>query len=164
MQAYHSQGVNRQLNTTHSPMCALADESQAQRIRSATDKSLMARDLYTEQVIYQLTQSLRSAQKQVHTALLGYKSIASLPDNKLAALKGLQKLDAEIADAMKTLRKNQTLMFRQGSRASFRSGVYRGIEEFAAAQMPFYKDLTPEGIDKLTTSASHSSTPTRSTS
>lgn len=134
-------------------MCAVADLTwQAKAIREAADKSLMARDLYAEQVAHQLTQSLKSAQEQVHRALLNYKSLGSLPDNKLAALKGLEKLNAEIADVMKALRKDQTLMFRQGSRAAFRSGVYRGIEEFASAQMPFYRELTPDGIDKLTTS------------
>jgi len=133
-------------------MCALADVFQVQRIRAATDRSLMARDLYTEQVVYQLTQSLKSAEKQVRSALAEYRSLGSLPDNKLAALRGLGKLDAEIADVMNALRRDQTLMFRQASRAAFRSGVYRGIEEFSAAQMPFYRDLTPDGIDKLTTS------------
>ena len=136
------------------PMCAIADTtSQAQAIREATLKSLLARDLHSEQVAHQLTQSLKTAQEQVHKALLNYKSLGSLPDNKLAALKGLEKLDAEIRDAMRTLRKDQTLMFRSSSRAAFRKGVYRGIEEFTAAQMPFYRDLTPDGIDKLTTSA-----------
>ena len=134
-------------------MCAVADLTwQARAIRQATDKSLMARDLYAERVAHQLTQSLKSAQEQVHRVLLNYRSLGSLPDNKLAALKGLEKLNAEIADVMKALRKDQTLMFRQGSRVAFRSGVYRGIEEFASAQMPFYRDLTPDGIDKLTTS------------
>jgi SPP1 gp7 family putative phage head morphogenesis protein len=133
-------------------MCALADVSQVQRIRAATDRSLMARDLYAEQVVYQLTQSLKSAEKLVRSALAEYRSLGSLPDNKLAALRGLEKLDAEIADAMNALKRDQTLMFRQASRAAFRSGVYRGIEEFSAAQMPFYKDLAPEGIDRLTTS------------
>ena len=140
------------MKTIHLPMCALADVSQVQRIRAATDRSLMARDLYAEQVVYQLTQSLKSAEKLVRSALAEYRSLGSLPDNKLAALRGLEKLDAEIADAMKALRRDQTLMFRQASRAAFRSGVYRGIEEFSAAQMPFYKGLTPEGIDRLTTS------------
>jgi SPP1 gp7 family putative phage head morphogenesis protein len=135
-------------------ICAIAADvtDQAQAIREATINSLLARDLYADQVAHQLTQSLKSAQEQVHKALLGYKSIASPPDNKLAALKGLEKLDAGIADAMKTLRKDQTLIFRQGSRAAFRSGVYRGIEELTVARMPFYRDLTPDGIDKLTTS------------
>jgi len=133
-------------------ICAIASTSQAQAIREATLKSLLARDLYSEQVAHQLTQSLKTAQKQVHTALLGYKSLGSLPDNKLAALKGLEKLDAEIRETMRTLRKEHTLMFRNASRTGFRSGVYRGIGEFAAAQMPFYRDLTLDGIDKLTTS------------
>lgn len=137
----------------HASMCAIADTtSQAQAIREATIKSLLARDLYSEQVTHQLTQSLKSAQKQVHTALLGYKSLGSLPDNKLAALKGLEKLDGEIRETMRALRKDHTLMFRNASRTSFRSGVYRGIEELAVAQMPFYSDLKPDGIDKLTTS------------
>ncbi|MCE5322394.1 minor capsid protein [bacterium] len=137
----------------HASMCAIADTtSQAQAIREATQKSLLARDLYSEQVAHELTLSLQTAQEQVSRALLAYKSLGSLPDNKLAAVKGLEKLDAEIGDVMKTLKKEQTLMFRKSSRASFHSGVYHGIGEFAAAQMPFYRDLTSDGIDKLTTS------------
>ncbi|MCL5104455.1 MAG: minor capsid protein [Armatimonadetes bacterium] len=134
-------------------MCAIADlTEQAKAIREATNKSLMARDMYTEQVVFQLTEVLKSAQGQVHKALLGYGDVGSLPDNKLAAVNGLDKLNAQIQDAMHALRKDQSLMFRKSSRAAFRSGVYRGIEEFASAQMPFYKDLTPDGIGKLTTS------------
>ncbi|MBI2842696.1 MAG: minor capsid protein [Armatimonadetes bacterium] len=134
-------------------MCAVADlDWQARAIREATDKSLMARDMYAEQVAFQLTQSLKTAQEHVHKALLGYKDVGSLPENKLAAVNGLEKLDAQIQEAMRALRKGQSLMFRKASRASFRSGVYRGIEEFATAQMPFYKDLTPDEIDKVTTS------------
>lgn len=140
-------------DTTVLTMCAVSDvTAQALAIRVATDKSLMARDMYTEQVVHGLTQSLQSAQDQVQKALLGYKNIGSLPDNKLAAVRGLEKLNAEIAEAMKDLRREQSLRFRQASSASFRAGVYRGIEEFASAQMPFYRDLTPQGIDKLTTS------------
>lgn len=134
-------------------MCAVADtNSQAQAIREATQKSLLARDLYSEQVAHELMLSLKTAQEQVRKALLNYKSFGSLPDNKLAAVKGLEKLDAEIGDAMKVLKKVQTLMFRKASNNAFRSGVYRGIEEFTVAQMPFYRVLTPDGIDKLTTS------------
>ncbi|MHB1001955.1 MAG: minor capsid protein [Armatimonadota bacterium] len=134
-------------------LCSVADiKSQKEAIRAATDKSIMARDMYTEQVVYQLTESLKDSQEQVHKSLLKYKNVGSLPDNKLAALNGLDKLNAEIAESMKALRRDQTLMFRKATEASFKSGIYRGIEEFATAQMPFYKDLTPDGIDKLTTS------------
>ncbi len=141
------------MSSSPTMMCAVADlTEQTKAIREATSKSLMARDMYTEQVVFELTGVLKSAQEQVHKALLGYRDVGSLPDNKLAAVNGLDKLDAQVEDAMRTLRKEQSLMFRQSSRAAFRSGVYRGIEEFASTQMPFYRDLTPDGIDKLTTS------------
>ncbi len=134
-------------------MCAVADLSwQAQAIRAATNKSLMARDMYAEQVAFQLTEVLKSAQEQVHKALMSYRDVGSLLDNKLAALSGLDKLNAQIQEAMRSLRKEQSLIFRQSSKAAFRSGIYRGIEEFAVAQMPFYRDLNPDGINKLTTS------------
>ena len=134
-------------------MCAVADTAwQAKAIREATDKSLMARDMYVDQVVTQLQQSLVSAQKQVQASILGFKELGSLPDNKLAAMQGLDKLDSEIGGVLKSLERDQTLMFKRSGKAGFRSGVYRGIEEFATAQIPFYKDLTPDGIDKLTTS------------
>jgi len=134
-------------------MCAIADTTwQAKAIRDAADKSLMARDMYVDHVVTQLEQSLVSARKQVHAAMLGFKELGSLPDNKLAAKQGLDKLDSEIGDVLKSLERDQTLMFKRSGKAAFRSGVFRGIEEFATAQMPFYKDLTPDGIDKLTTS------------
>lgn len=129
-----------------------ARTSQVQAIREATKRSLLARDLYAEQVAYQLTQSLKTAQEQVHKALLRYKSLGSLPENKLAGLKGLEKLDTQIRDAMNTLSKDQTLAFRSGARGGFRAGIYRGIEELVVAQMPAYRDLKPDGINKLTTS------------
>ncbi|GAB4303509.1 MAG: hypothetical protein Fur0034_19520 [Desulfuromonadia bacterium] len=84
-------------------------------------------------------------------AILRYKSLGSLPDNKLAALEGLRKLQTHIQETTSRLHREQTLLFRKTAKTSFRQGVYRGIDEFAAAQLPFYRDLTPEGIDKLAT-------------
>lgn len=137
----------------HPSTSAAPDSAQlAEAIRRATEKSLTSRDLYAEQVSFQLTQSLKTAQELVHKALLRYKSLGSLPENKLAGLKGLEKLDAQIREAMNTLSKEQTLAFRRGARGGFRAGIYRGIEELVAVQMPFYRDLKPDGINKLTTS------------
>lgn len=134
-------------------LTSAADSARlAEAIRRATEKSLASRDLYAEQVAFQLTQSLKTAQEQVHKALLRYKSLGSLPENKLARLKGLEKLDAQIQEAMNTLSKDQTLAFRSGARGGFRAGIYQGIEELVVAQMPAYRDLKPDGINKLTTS------------
>ena len=125
--------------------------SQAEAIRRATERSVRARNLYTEQVVAELTRALAEAEEQVRRAILHYKSLGSLPDNKLAALEGLRKLDAELREIMRTLRREQTLTFRRTAREAFRLGIRRGIDELALARMPFYRDLTPEGIDKLAT-------------
>jgi hypothetical protein len=60
--------------------------SQAEAIRRATERSVRARNLYTEQVVAELTRALAEAEEQVRRAILHYKSLGSLPDNKLAAL------------------------------------------------------------------------------
>ena len=133
---------------------ALAAEhplSQAEAIRLTTEKSVRARNLYTEQTVADLTAMLAAAEEEVRRAILRYKSLGSLPDNKLAALEGLKKLQTDIQETTIRLHREQTLLFRKTAKASFRQGVYRGIDEFAAAQLPFYRDLTPEGIDKLAT-------------
>ncbi|WP_211240313.1 hypothetical protein [Aminiphilus circumscriptus] len=92
-----------------------------------------------------------AAEDEVRRAVLRYKSLGSLPDNKFAALEGLKKLQSDIQETTSRLHREQTLLFRKTAKTSFRQGVYRGIDEFAAAQLPFYRDLTPEGIDKLAT-------------
>lgn len=125
--------------------------SQAERIRRATQKSVRARNLYADQTASQLAQSLKVAQGEVAKSILRYKTLGSLPDNKLAPLKGLEKLNSEITDILSGLKKDHTVAFRKSTKAAYKQGVYDGIGEFAAAQMPFYRDLTPDGIEKLGT-------------
>ncbi len=124
---------------------------QAEAIRRATEKAVHARNLYADQVAVDLGASLGDAAKDVRQALLHYKTLGSLPDNKLAALKGLEKLQAEIRGILSTLKKEQTLRIRQSSKAAFKKGIYQGIGEFVDAQLPFYRDLAPDGIEKLGT-------------
>ena len=123
----------------------------AERIRAATERSLTARDRYTAQVTSQLTQALKQAESEVKASLGQYGAPASLPDNKLAALKGLKKLQAEIAESLGRLKREQTLVWRRGTKEAFRLGISRGIGELTDAALPFYKDLTPGGLDKLAT-------------
>lgn len=125
--------------------------NQAEKIRAATQKSLANRDLYDAQVAAGLTSSLKDVQEQVSKSILKYRSIGNLPENKLAALTGLEKLQREIDDIFRELKKNNTLVFRKSTREAFRLGITGGIGELTEAAMPFYKDLTPNGIDKLST-------------
>jgi len=122
-----------------------------QRIQAATLNSLTARNRYNDQVTAQLTQALKQAEDEVARAILQYRSLGSLPDNKLAALKGLEKLQLELDDTMKRLKREQTLVFRKTTKDSFKLGIQQGIGELADAALPFYADLKPEGIDKLAT-------------
>ncbi len=127
--------------------------TQAEAIRKATARSVRHRNRYTEATVADLTGLLAGAEDQVRGAILRYKSLGSLPDNQLAALEGLKKLQSDIRETMTRLGRDQTLRFRQAARTSFRQGISGGIGDFAAAQLPFYQDLTPDGIDKLATRA-----------
>ena len=126
---------------------------QAEAIRQATARSVRHRNRYTEATVAELTGMLAGVEDQVQGAILRYKSLGSLPDNQLAALVGLKKLQSDIRESMTRLRREQTLRFRQAARTSFRQGISGGIEDFATAQLPFYRDLTPDGIDQLATRA-----------
>ncbi len=134
-------------------LAAATPLTQAEAIRQTTARSVRHRNRYAEQTVAELTGMLSGAEDEVRGAILRYKSLGSLPDNQLAALEGLKKLQADIRESMIRLRREQTLRFRQAARTSFRQGISGGIEDFATAQLPFYRDLTPEGIDKLATRA-----------
>jgi SPP1 gp7 family putative phage head morphogenesis protein len=124
-----------------------------QRIREATEKSLKARDHYSDAITAQLTQSLKAAEQDVARAILKYKTLGSLPDNQLARLTGLEKLQGELGEITRTLKNKQTLVFRKSTKEAFKGGIARGIGELTTARLPFYADLTPDGIDKLATKA-----------
>ena len=98
---------------------------QAEAIRQATARSVRHRNRYTEATVAELTGMLSGAEDQVRGAILHYKSLGSLPDNQLAALEGLKKLQADIRESMTRLRREQTLRFRQAARTSFRQGPSR---------------------------------------
>lgn len=122
-----------------------------ERIQAATLKSLKSRNRYNDSITAQLTQSLNKAEQEVAQAILKYRSLGSLPDNKLAALKGLEKLQGELDDVLRQLKRDQTLVFRKNTKNAFKGGITQGITELTSASLPFYADLKPDGIDKLAT-------------
>lgn len=122
-----------------------------QKIRTATIKALIARDRYADKVAASLTRLLNKVEEDVAKAILKYRTLGSLPENELAALKGLEKIKEEISQIGKTLAKEQTVIFRQATSESFKLGISGGIREFVQSALPFYKDLNSAGIDKLAT-------------
>lgn len=126
---------------------------QQKLIRTATGKALRARNDYSDKLAAQLSMVLLQAQQTIGNSILRYRTLGSLPDNQFAAMKGLESLNAEISDALSRMRREHTLAFKRGIKESFHQGIGGGIAEFAEAQMPGYRDLTPDGIDKLATKA-----------
>src|SRR6185369_5802322 len=94
--------------------------TQAERIRLATEKSRRARNLYSDQVAADLTSSLADASKLVRSSILDYKSLGSISSGKLPAIKGLDKLNAEIRGILSDLKKDHTLRFRKASKEAFK--------------------------------------------
>ena len=126
-----------------------ARKSQAEAIRKATLKSFRSRNAYAEHVVADMTDALAAAEKDVRQAILKYKSLGSLPAKKLAALKGLEQLQGELGEITATVKKEHTLRFKKATKEAFTLGIGAGIDELADAALPFYQDLTPQGIDKL---------------
>lgn len=127
--------------------------SQRELIQAAVRMSVTHRNRYTEQLVSGLTDELAQTRDKVVTAITAYKTLGSLPDNKLAGLKGLEQLEAAIGGIMGELKRAHTVRFRAETKASFRMGVYAGLQEFVDAQLPEYATLTPSGLDKLGTKA-----------
>ncbi len=123
----------------------------AQKIRAVTIKALADRNRYSDKVTVDLSRVLNKAEEDVAKAILKYRSLGSLSENKLAALKGLEKLKAEIKEIGKKLNMEQSLIFRQATNKSFKLGISGGIKEFVHSALPFYKDLNPDGIERLAT-------------
>ena len=107
-----------------------------QRIQAATLKSLTARNRYNDQVTAQLTQALKQAEDEVARAILQYRSLGSLPDNKLAALKGLEKLQLELDVTMKRLKREQTLVYRKSTKESLSTITLPISRTMSSAPLP----------------------------
>lgn len=133
-----------------------------QRIWKATEKSLKARNRYSDTITAQLTKALKKAEQEVAQSILKYKSLGSLPDNQLARLSGLEKLQGELGDVTRTLKKQQTLIFRKSTKEAFKGGIAEGIGELTSAQLPFHDELTPLRSTNWPLKPSPSSTPIRS--
>ena len=128
---------------------AASGDDLKELIRLATEKALVRRNRFGEKTASQLTDALVDARKDVAGAILGLKSLGTLPGNKIIQLKGLQQLREEITTILGQLRRTQNLTLRKGIKESFSLGIQDGIGEFVEARLPQYQDLTPEGIQKL---------------
>lgn len=121
----------------------------AERIRIATERASLARNRYAEKVVREVAEDLAQAEDLVKRSILRYSQVGSLPDNKLKARNGLQRLQADIAETMKILKWDQTLRFRRSVNGAFRNGIAGGIGELITARFPGYVGLNKNDTSSL---------------
>lgn len=116
------------------------------RIVEATLVSLHERDLYSEQTVTRVLDSLQRAEKDVKASLLHYADLGSLPEGKAINQASLRKLREQIREHIRTVRDEHSLIMKTAVKESYRGGIHSGIGDLVRAKMPFYRDLTPDGI------------------
>ena len=128
-----------------------APKPQAERIRQAVQRSYRNRNAFTEKTAAKVTDVLQRAEKEVKAALLHYSTLGDLTEGKVANQRSLRRLDGEIRAIIAQVRDEHRLILKGAGKEGFKRGLAHGIGEFAAAQLPFYKDLGPDGINKMST-------------
>ncbi|HUU58022.1 MAG TPA: minor capsid protein, partial [Phycisphaerae bacterium] len=135
-----------------SPLAAqAAPKPQAQRIREWAARAYKNRNAYGEKTAARVTDVLARAEKDVKAALLKYTTLGDLPEGKLANQRSLRRLQGEIRAITAQVRDEHRLILGRAGTDSFKRGIGHGIEEFAEAQLPFYRDLEAGGIGKMAT-------------
>jgi SPP1 gp7 family putative phage head morphogenesis protein len=129
----------------------MASKTQKELIREATLQAVKRRDKYTQSQIDRLLDMLEKAEKEVKLSILHYKNLGSLTEGKTINQKALKQLQGQIEEIRMELEKNQSLILTEGVKTIYRQGMYDGIESLVKAKLPFYADLTEDGIDKMTT-------------
>jgi len=122
------------------------EKTLRERIAEATLASLHNRDLYTEQTVEKVVNVLRQGEKDVKTTLLHYADLGSLPEGKAPNQKSLRRLQWQIRDIIGGVKKEHSLILTTATRESYKAGIHHGIADLARAKMPFYRDLTVDGI------------------
>jgi SPP1 gp7 family putative phage head morphogenesis protein len=124
-------------------------KTQKELIQEATLKAIKRRDKYTQQQIDSLVDVLEKAEKEVKLSILHYKNLGSLTEGKTINQKALKRLQGQIEGIRADLEKNQSLILTEGVKTTYRQGMYDSIESLVKAKIPFYVDLTEDGIDKM---------------
>ena len=121
---------------------------QAQRVREWAERAYKNRNAYGAKTAAKVTDVLGRAEKDVKAALLHYTTLGDLPEGKVANQRSLRRLQGEIRTIVAQVRDEHRLILKGASTESFKRGIAHGIEEFAEAQLPFYRDLDADGIHK----------------
>jgi len=127
------------------------NKTQKELIQAATRKAIKRRDKYSQAQIERLVDALKDAEKEVKLSILDYDNLGSLTGGKLVNQKALERLQGQIKDIIADLEKNHSLILTEGIKTTYKQGMYDSIESLVKINLPFYADLTEEGINKMAT-------------
>ena len=128
--------------------------TQRQKILTATKKSIRKRDLYSEKTIGKLTDALDSFEDNVKSNILRYEKIGlgDLREGQTIHLKALKQLESDIGKLGTELKGQQSLIMQEAVKHSYKAATYDGIDALVAGKLPFYADLTNDGIAQVSKS------------
>jgi hypothetical protein len=124
-------------------------KTQKELIQEATKKAIKTRNKYTQAQVDSLLDVLEKAEKEVKLSILDYKNLGSLTEGKTINQKALKRLQGQIEEIRAELEKNQSLILTEGVKTVYKQGMYDSVESLVKAKLPFYADLTEDGINKM---------------
>ena len=115
---------------------------QAEQIREAVLRSLASREAYTDLQVQNMLGALQAADIRVKAELLRINEntiISKGLEVRRSQLNGIQK---EIDVIGKDLKKELSIISRNGMQGGFQQGLQSGVQEFGNIGLPFYSDLS----------------------
>lgn len=123
-------------------------KTQNELIAEATKKAIKKRDKYVQTQIDGLVEVLEKTENEVKLSLLKYKNLGSLSEGKTINQKALKRLKKQIKEIATDLKNNQSLIMTGAVKATYQQGIYDSIESLVKGKLPFYAELTKDGISK----------------
>jgi len=123
--------------------------TQAQQILSETLKSYQSRNLYTEQQVALMVETLKRGELSIKSQLVKYSEVSDLTPGQKVFQSRLKGLESDLARIMKQIQKDQALAFTTATKTSFQSGVSDAISELKNAKFPRWDVLSSERQGKL---------------
>lgn len=123
--------------------------TQAEQIAEAVSRSLTAREAYTDLQVQKMFKALQEADTRIKAEQIRIKEksiISKGLEVRRSQLKGIQ---TEIDAISRDLKKDLSVISRNGLQGGFQQGMKTSIREFGNIGLPFYSDLSAAEQAKL---------------
>jgi len=123
--------------------------TQGEKIQAAVLKSLLSRDLYSEQQVNAMLKVLSEAETRVKAELVRIGDGTLLKKGLSVRREQLRGVHQRIDEIVRDLKVNQTLLMKEAVKSSFLNGITLSIGELGKVGLPYYDVLTDADRVKL---------------